>query len=116
MRIALLSLVLIGCVTTPYKPYGTDFWSGYGGYTDAKIGKDKFVVTYRGNNQMTHSRVQRFAYQRVNELCGDDFAVIDTDSRIETGSVPVYEVTVDCAKAASTLPQERERQLVDKDP
>jgi hypothetical protein len=87
-------LTAMSACTTPYKEFGTDFWSGYGGYQDHKVRENEYLVTFRGNGNTTIGQCQSYAYRRARELC-DSYDVISSASP-SIRPAPVFEVTVRC--------------------
>jgi hypothetical protein len=92
--ILLALLTLTASCSTPYKEFGTEFWSGFGGYTEDKIGQDKYLVRYYGNNVTGQAEIQKMAYRRVRELCSD-YEILATEAR-QQGTVPIFETKVIC--------------------
>lgn len=95
MRIAILSLLLSACVTSPYKPYGSDPMSGHGGFEDERIGEGMHIVRYYGNVSTSVASLQSNAYRRAREICGERYDVVSSGQR-NIGTVPVFEATVKC--------------------
>lgn len=78
-------MVVSSCVTS-YQPDGFS-----GGYTDRKVGQNKFMVSFRGNGYTSRSTVEQYAYQRAQEVCDehgfDDYELIqqsDSDDQFST--------------------------------
>jgi hypothetical protein len=93
MKLLLATLLLTGCVTTTYKPFGSG--GPYGGYQDQKIGQDKYIVSYDGNNWDDPGTIKEFAYRRVREVCEGDYEVLSTDTNRRPAAF-TYEITVKC--------------------
>jgi hypothetical protein len=89
----LIALTLSSCATS-YKPDGFS-----GGYTDRQVGKNKFMVTFRGNGYTRGTTVEEYAHQRANEVCAerghDGYELIQQGEDKETTSGPSQ---INCSK------------------
>jgi hypothetical protein len=88
------------CTTaTPYQPYRPEYAGGvHGGYSDQRLGPNRFLVRFHGNELTSRDRVEGYLLYRAAELTvqnGHDwFAIIDRhtehDVRTYTRPDPFY--------------------------
>jgi hypothetical protein len=85
-------------VPTPYQPLDR-----HGGYTDERIGENRYIVTFRGNEATFPEQVQAMAYRRAWALCMSGFDILSerdmsvTEKAEDTTSCVVrYGVSHDC--------------------
>lgn len=83
IKIKILSLLLIGFLSgcaTSYQPNGFS-----GGYSDMKLNKDIYQVTFNGNGYTSGDRVQRFFLRRCAEVTleqgFDFFALVNQEAQ-----------------------------------
>lgn len=110
-----VSLGFIGCVPpqvdVPYKQLGDS--KPYGltgvGYSEFKIGENKYKVTYAGEANDSDQKVMKFTYKRAIELCvyqgfnkyditntnGISKGIATTSVNVETAGLNQYIYTLD---------------------
>lgn len=78
MKSVILCLLLVSCVT-PYQPSGFS-----GGYTDQKVGKNKYLINFSGNGYTSSSTARAYAFRRAKEVCQkngyDDFELLNQNT------------------------------------
>ena len=101
----LLASILVACAT-PYKEYGS-----LGGYTDQKLGTNRYLLKFVGNGFTSREIVQQHWNRRASELCNGKPYKSETRTGTEirravvvsaagayndSSNFPVLEGTVEC--------------------
>ncbi|WP_166038057.1 hypothetical protein [Sphingosinicella sp. YJ22] len=91
---ALLAALLAGCMTaTPYQPEAAGQRVS-GGYSEQRLGPDRYRVHFHGNSMASRDRVEGYMLYRAAELTVqngyDWFVIVDrhTEHEVETYAVP----------------------------
>ena len=90
--VALCIAALTGCTTaTPYQPYRAgDLSAAHGGYSEQRLGADRFLVRFHGNELTSRERVEGYMLYRAAELTlqngYDSFEIVErhTEHDVET--------------------------------
>lgn len=108
LSIATLAIATMmgGCATpTPYQPYRAESAGGvHGGYSEQRLGEDRFRVMFHGNELTSRERVETYLLYRAAELTvtsGNDWFEVrnrNTEHDVEThtqhhawGSYPYWQ-------------------------
>jgi hypothetical protein len=65
MRSWMIGLIMfVSSCATSYQPDGFA-----GGYSDRKVGRNKYMVSFRGNGYTSQKTVEGYAHRRAEEIC-----------------------------------------------
>ena len=82
--VILLAIGINGCAEVEYKKYGEGGYASKVGYSDFKIGKNKYKVTYIGGVYDSPTKVMEFTYRRAKEICHEkgfsSYEISNTDT------------------------------------
>jgi hypothetical protein len=85
----IFTLLLTGCITTPYQKAG--FFSSTGGYEDKKVREGLFFIKSKVNANTAPDIALKYWHRRASELCGHSEYLpevsLDYDTNINPGVV-----------------------------